>query len=105
MQDRMLPVPEPLREKLTQVLNADRTLPIVRFSRAELGLTELFHPQLVLHGVQFSDGQTGAGVQFGALDVVIHGPGSARWMRYWTPRKTSLTARISDTSLRRDWIN
>ena len=61
MQDRMLPVPEPLREKLTQVLNADRTLPIVRFSRAELGLTELFHPQLVLHGVQFSDGQTGAG--------------------------------------------
>ena len=74
MQDRMLPVPELLRVKLSQVLNANRTLPIVGFSRAELGLTELFHPQLVLHGVHLSDGQTGAGVQFGALDVVIHGP-------------------------------
>ena len=100
MQDRMLPVPEPLREKLTQVLNADRTLPIVRFSRAELGLTELFHPQLVLHGVQFSDGQTGAGVQFGALDVVIHGP--ALLFGQIAPRSLTLSDAFVDLRRRLD---
>ncbi|MDG2462078.1 MAG: hypothetical protein P8M57_01295, partial [Planktomarina sp.] len=100
MQDRMLPVPEPLREKLTQVLNADRTLPIVRFSRAELGLTELFHPQFVLHGVQFSDGQTGAGVQFGALDVVIHGP--ALLFGQIAPRSLTLSDAFVDLRRRLD---
>ena len=100
MQDRMLPVPELLRVKLSQVLNANRTLPIVGFSRAELGLTELFHPQLVLHGVHLSDGQTGAGVQFGALDVVIHGP--ALLFGEISPRSLTLTDAIVDLRRRRD---
>ena len=53
MQDRTLPVPEPLRVKLSQILNGNSSLPIVRFGRAEVGLSDLFHPQLVLHSVQF----------------------------------------------------
>ncbi|MDG1744836.1 MAG: AsmA-like C-terminal region-containing protein [Planktomarina sp.] len=100
LQDRMLPVPEPLRVKLLQVLNANPSVPIVQFSRAELGLTELFHPRLVLHGVQFSDGQTGAGVQFGALNVVIHGP--ALLFGQIAPRSLTLSDAIVDLRRRPD---
>ena len=100
LQDRMLPVPEPLRVKLSQLLNANPSLPIVRFGRVELGLTDLFHPQLVLHSVQFSDGQTGAGVQFGALELVIHGP--ALLFGQIAPRSLTLSDAIVDLQRRPD---
>ena len=100
MQDRTLPVPEPLRVKLSQILNANSSLPIVRFGRAEVGLSDLFHPQLVLHSVQFSDGQTGAGVQFGALELVIHGP--ALLFGQIAPRSLTLSDAIVDLQRRPD---
>ena len=100
MQDRTLPVPEPLRVKLSQILNGNSSLPIVRFGRAEVGLSDLFHPQLVLHSVQFSDGQTGAGVQFGALELVIHGP--ALLFGQIAPRSLTLSDAIVDLQRRPD---
>ncbi|MDB4169157.1 DUF3971 domain-containing protein [Planktomarina sp.] len=100
MQDRTLPVPEPLRVKLSQILNANPSLPIVRFGRAEVGLSDLFHPQLVLHSVQFSDGQTGAGVQFGALELVIHGP--ALLFGQIAPQSLTLSDAIVDLQRRPD---
>ena len=100
MQDRTLPVPEPLRVKLSQILNGNPSLPIVRFGRAEVGLSELFHPQLVLHSVQFSDAQTGAGVQFGALELVIHGP--ALLFGQIAPRSLTLSDAIVDLQRRPD---
>ena len=100
MQDRTLPVPEPLRAKLSQILNGNPSLPIVRFGRAEVGLSELFHPQLVLHSVQFSDTQTGAGVQFGALELVIHGP--ALLFGQIAPRSLTLSDAIVDLQRRPD---
>ena len=100
MQDRTLPVPEPLRVKLSQILNGNPSLPIVRFGRAEVGLSDLFHPQLVLHSVQFSDGQTGAGVQFGALELVIHGP--ALLFGQIAPRSLTLSDAIVDLQRRPD---
>ena len=100
MQDRTLPVPEPLRVKLSQILNGNPSLPIVRFGSAEVGLSDLFHPQLVLHSVQFSDGQTGAGVQFGALELVIHGP--ALLFGQIAPRSLTLSDAIVDLQRRPD---
>jgi hypothetical protein len=100
MQDRTLPVPEPLRVKLSQILNGNPSLPIVRFGGAEVGLSDLFHPQLVLRSVQFSDGQTGAGVQFGALELVIHGP--ALLFGQIAPRSITLSDAIVDLQRRPD---
>ena len=100
MQDRTLRVPETLRVKLAQILNGNPSLPIVRFGRAEVGLSDLFHPQLVLHSVQFSDGQTGAGVQFGALELVIHGP--ALLFGQIAPRSITLSDAIVDLQRRPD---
>ena len=71
MQDRSMPLPESLQTKIHGVINASPDFPKVSFERAEIGLTELFHPKLILTGAQLMDAQTGTGVRFGVLNVVF----------------------------------
>ena len=73
MQDRTLPLPESLQTRLQAELNARINLPDITFDRAYIALTELFNPKLIITGAQFSDPETGAGVQFGVLNVVFDG--------------------------------
>ena len=73
MQDRTLPLPESLQTRLQVELNTRLNLPDITFDRADIALTELFNPKLIITGAQFSDPETGAGVQFGVLNVVFDG--------------------------------
>ena len=73
IQDRTLPLTESLQARLRAGLNAKPNLPDITFEHAEIGLTELFNPKLILTGAQFSDVETGAGVRFGVLNVVFDG--------------------------------
>ena len=73
MQDRTLPLPESLQARLQAELNARLNLPDFTFDRADIGLTELFNPKLIITGAQFSDPEISVGVQFGVLNVVFDG--------------------------------
>ena len=73
MQDRTLPLPESLQTRLQVELNTRLNLPDITFDRADIGLTELFNPKLIITGAQFSDPEISFGVQFGVLNVVFDG--------------------------------
>ena len=65
MQDRMLPVPELLRVKLSQVLNANRTLPIVDLAVQSWDLPNCFILNWCCMGSTFRMGKPALGCSLG----------------------------------------
>lgn len=100
LQDRSMPLPERLQTKIHAVINARPDFPNISFERAEIGLTELFHPKLILAGAQLMDAQTGTGVRFGVLDVVFDG--FALFLGQIAPKSVTLSDAIFDITRKRD---
>ena len=95
-----MPLPESLQTKIHAVINASPDFPNVSFERAEIGLTELFHPKLILTGAQLMDAQTGTGVRFGVLNVVFDG--FALFLGQIAPKSVTLSDAIFNITRKQD---